>query len=419
MKNKQLLYSVIVAFLTIISLWAIPELVKTASVSPNNAPFVYYSAPERKFLIRETGRNKNKFHDDEGKTYTDKEYDTALPLLNFRQLTINGEMPDSVLGIAIDPRQLRTKQVHFRYSPIEMHTPNIGLYIMYESLPKKAKLESPGDVFQIKKNIEFIDVQTNAVNKDKSEKFQSALLKAGYTFPEQWTSGNLNIRKPYDEGYFSLDNKNKLFHVKMVNGRPFVRDTKLDSRIEPAFFSMLEVADKRFYGFLFDKAGNVYIVEEKSGKYNALQLDINHFNPHKDELMILGNMLYWTVAVKTDNGKHYYALDTETLQQQRYLHIKADDNRWNVISKWLFPVYLTFKDTDKHSEFIKPRLNFTDRNALAINLLLALTAIFIFHRESRKKTACKSLYTLIFGIAGIVALLVLEFATRTNNNKHL
>jgi hypothetical protein len=39
----------------------------------------------------------------------------------------------------------------------------------------------------------------------------------------------------------------------MVNGRPFIRITEAGKTIDIASFSILEVADKRFYGFLFSK----------------------------------------------------------------------------------------------------------------------------------------------------------------------
>jgi hypothetical protein len=355
MKGKQIIYFIVLLFVTVAGLWAIPELVKTASYSKNQHPFVYFSSIQKKFLFRESDPNKDKFHDDEGKIYTEQEYDTSLPLFNFRQLTVNGEMPDSIDGIAIEPRDLRVKQVMFRYAPVKKNTPNPDLYILYESLPKKAKLESPGDLFRLKDKIEFVDAETNKVNQKKSEIFQNALLKAGYTFPAQWTSGDLNIRKPYDEGYFSLDANGQLYHIKMVNGRPFVKNTQLDPRIEPAFFSMEEPADKRFYGFLFDKKGKTYILEENGGKYKPVELEIDPLNLDADELMIMGNFLYWTVSIQNNAGKHFYALKTETLEKVRSTSVKIPVNQWDAIASW-FPVYLDFRDP--HSDYIAPRLHF-------------------------------------------------------------
>jgi hypothetical protein len=402
---KKTVYLLLLVFVTTVGLWGIPELVKTATWSRSQYPFTYFSSVEKKFLLRESDSSKSKFHDDEGKEFTEEQYDKALPLLNYRQLAINGEMPDSVGDRAVDPRELRVKTIYFRYHPVETHTPGTDLYIMYESLPKKAKLESPGDIFRLKDQIQFIDDETNRINDVKSELFRKAMLKAGFSFPAQWTYGNLNIRKAYDEGYFSLDAAGQLYHIKMVNGRPFVRNTNLDPSVEPAYFSMLEVADKRFYGFLFDKRGNVFILEEGGGKYVPVQLAIDPICLDTDEISIIGNMLYWTVSVQNAAGKKYYALDSETLQKQREMYIEASANKWDTFASYLFPAYLTFKA--KTSDYVAPHLHFTAYTALICNLVLAVLTMLLFPAESWRQKIFAGLYALIFGIAGTLALLII------------
>ena len=404
MKHKNIIYLLILLFVTLIGLWAIPQLIKTATFSKTQYPFGYYSSIEKKLLFRELDGREDRLHDDEGNLYDDKAFDAALPLLNFRQLTLNGEMPDSIDGIKIEPQQLRVKQVIFRYAPKDKNKPEMGLYIMYESLPIKGRLESPGDLFRLKDKIEFIDAETNTVNRSKSERFQNALLKAGYTFPAQWTSGNLSIRKAYDEGYFSLDAQGQLFHIKMVNGRPFVRNTNLDPQIEPAFFAMQEVADKRFYGFLFDKKGNSYILEEGRGRYLPVQLDIPPINLDTDDLSIMGNLLYWTVTVQNTAGRHYYALQTETLERVRHAYREASVNKWDIVAGKLFPFYLDFRSSS--SEYIVPKIHFTAYTAFIVNIALALLFLFIYPKRSTKNKIFASSYILLFGIVGVAALLL-------------
>ena len=402
--GRGIIYGLLVVFMAVIGLWAIPELIKTATYSKVQYPFGYYSSIEKKLMFRELDGRKDKLHDDEGKLYEDKAFDLALPLLNYRQLTLNGEMPDSIDGFKIEPQQVRVKQVFYRYSPKNKNMPQTGLYIMYESLPKKGKLESPGDLFRLKDGIEFIDAESNTVNREKSRKFQDALLKAGYTFPAQWTAGDLNIRKPYDEGYFSLDAKGQLFHIKMVNGRPFVKNTLLDPQIEPAFFAMEEPSDKRFYGFLFDKKGNVYILEEAGGKYHPRQLDIAPVDLDADDLSLMGNFLYWTFTVQNASGKHYYALKTETLEKVRCNYVEAPANKWDVIAGKLFPFYLTFRSPN--SEYIAPKLHFTTPLALLTNVLLALAFAFVFRGRAAKQRIFDVVFVLVFGIAGAGAALL-------------
>ena len=402
MKNKNTVYLLIVLLVTLIGLWAIPELIKTATFSRPQYPFGYFSSVHQKFFFRELDKKaENKLHDDEGTAYSDKEFDAALPLLNYRNLTLNGEMPDSVDGVKIEPQLLRTKMVNFRYTPRYKNTPEIPLYIMYESLPKKGSLESPGDLFRLKDRIEFIDAETNTLKTEKSKQFEDALTKAGFVFPSQWNVGDLNIRKPYDEGYFSLDAQGRLFHIKMVNGRPFVRNTRLDPQIEPVFFSMVEPSDKRFYGIFFDQKGYCYLLEEE---YHPLRLDIDPVDLEKDDVSILGNFLYWTVFIQKEDGRHYYALKTETLEKVRYSFVEAPDNKWDAVAGKLFPFYLNFQKSG--SDYIAPQLYFTTFTAWITNILLALLFVFISPKRPVRMKIFSGVYVVIFGIAGAVALLL-------------
>jgi hypothetical protein len=404
MKGKFIIYFILLLFVTAIGLWGIPELVKTATYSRNQYPFVYFSSVKKQFLLRNNVEKKSLFATDEGVTLSEDEYDKALPLLNFRQLTVNGEMPDSIDGIAIDPRELRTKMVNFRYQPSETHTPELNLYILFESLPKKGNLESPGDVFRLNDKIQFIDDESNSINEEKSEKFQNALLKAGYTFPAVRTYGNVNIRKSYDEGYFSLDANGQFFHIKMVNGRPFVKNTLLADSIKPLYFSMLEVSDKRFYGFLFDEKGYVYILEEGGGKYLPVRLEIDPLDLNNDELSVMGNLMYWTVSVQNETGKYFYALENLSLKQVRNYSLTAPPSKWESATQWLFPFYLTFNE--KNDNFIMPRLHLTALTAFIINFLLAF--VFLFVKKTGKQKVFNVTFTLVFGIAGAIALFIIR-----------
>ncbi len=414
MKYKNTIYIIILFFVTIIGFWGIPSLIKKATSSQNRYPFVYYSSLLKEFCFTEFDGRKNNMHDLSGRTYTREQFDSVMPLLNYRQLLSNQMLPDSIDGVALDPRIMRTKQVVFRYNPSDINTPEIGLYIMYESLSKRVNLESPGDVFRLKNNIEFIDIETNQVNKEKSKLFQAALEKNKFSFPAQWTSGNLNARKPYDEGYFSLDADGKLFHIKMINGKPYVRDTKVGEIMDVAHFSILEVADKRFYGFVFDKKGQVYIIEEKGGKYVPLQLDIDPLNLDKDELMVMGNLLYWNVAVENESGKKAFALRTQTLKKVDEYFIPVPENRWNTFAKWMFPAYLTFKSAE--SDYIVPKVHFTGFHVFAINALVLLLLFFIW-KPFRKNTIFNSLFVIITGIIGAIALLVIPSTSLTTKKK--
>ncbi|MDR0572671.1 MAG: DUF4857 domain-containing protein [Tannerella sp.] len=404
MIRKKYTYYIILVFITIMGIWLIPSLVKKATCSPDDYPFVYYSSMMKEFGIVDYKDKKTPLSDLKGNKFTTAQFDSLMPLLNFRQLMSDGRLPDSIGGIAITPPLLRSKSVVFRYTPKERQTPDGGLYIMFESMPKRVGLEMPEDVFRMKNEIEFIDVQTNAVNREKSDLFAKALEKAGYSFPAQWSVGNPNPRKAYDEGYFSLDDKRNLYHLKMANNRPFVRNTRIAEIMDIAWFSMYEAPDKRFYGFLFDKQGGLYIVESRDGKYAPLKLDIPPVDITKDQVVVMGNLLYWTVSVTTLRNKSFYGLETETLKKVAEYSVDRQDNKWDKASKWLFPYYLTFQDPN--SDYIYPQIRYTGAYGYGANILLAVVS-GIFISGSRNRKIFNILFIILTGVAGMIALLLL------------
>lgn len=405
MKYKAYIYILILILTTFIGFWGIPKLVKTATDSPDKYPFIYYSSVLKELCLIDFHNTDEPMRDVSGNVYNQHQFDTLLPLFNFRQLASEGKLPKEIEGREIDMPLLHSKTVIYRHDPSKLYTPQPSLYIMYEAMPKRVTRETPEDLFRLTNRIEFIDATSNSINQKKSQRFQDELIKEGYAFPSQWLSGNMNPMKSYDEGFFSLDADNKLYHIKMVNGRPFVRNTHVGDSIDIAHFSMMEMGDKRFYGFLYDKKGNVYIIEEGGGQYTPIQLGIDPIDLKTDEILVMGNLLYWTVTVSRPDREDVYALKTETLERVAKYTTLREENKWDMVSKYLFPMYITFEHKYE-SEFIYPDFNFTGFYAFALNLLLAVGMLFV-RPNTMKKRFFNSLYVLITGIIGLIVLLIL------------
>ncbi len=399
MKYKKSIYLIILLFITLIGMWGIPSLVRIATYTPDQYPFMYYSSILKKICLIDYKNKKFPMKDVDGNQYNTAQFDSLMPMLNYRQLMTDGALPDSIEGHEITPQILRMKSVVYRYDPKDIHTPVNGLYILFESMPKRVGLEMPDDVFRLKDRIEFIDAEKNTVNVKKSALFQKALEKEGFRFPAQWLAGN-----PYDEGYFILDADHQLFHMKMVNNRPYVKDTKIGERIDVVHFSMLEVADKRFYGFLFSEKGEMFIIENDGSDYKTLQLGIDPIDKQRDQVILMGNLLDWTVSVITPERKKCFALDTESLGRIAGYTIERTPGKWDAVSKWAFPYYLAFESSD--SNYIQPRFLVTGIYGFVVNALLAIfVAIGVPNTSGRK--LFHAIYLLLTGVAGLVALLIM------------
>ena len=411
MKQKKTIYIIILLLTTLTGMWAIPSLVKKITYTPDDYPFVYYSSILKELCLVDYKNKENPLTDLSGNVYSTAQFDSLMPMLNYRQLMVNGQLPDSIDGHEITPQILRAKTVVFKYDPRKIETPHTKLYILFEAMPKRVGLEVPDDVMRLDNDIQFIDAQTNKVNDEKSTLFREALLKEGFTFPSQWASGNPNPRKPYDEGYFSLDAEGNLFHIKMVNGRPYVKNTLAGDSINIASFFLQEVSDKRFYGYILSSEGDVFVLEEDGGKYKPLRLDIDRLDIKNNELLIMGNLLYWTVSITTPQGRNYYVLHSETLKRVTEHGISRPENKWEKVAEWSFPVYLTVEEWN--SDYLMPRFHFTAVTAFAVNVVLALL-VGIFVSNTKKRRLFNALFVLVTGIAGLVALLILPEFRRKN-----
>ena len=83
----------------------------------------YYSARLKELCVIDFREHKNSFYDIHGNEYPRAQYDSLLPLLNYRQLAMEGQLPDSLEGQAIDVKILRSKQVMFRFRPVDVFSP--------------------------------------------------------------------------------------------------------------------------------------------------------------------------------------------------------------------------------------------------------------------------------------------------------
>ena len=405
MRHKNLIYFLVFLFFTLVGSWALPALVKKATINAGHDPFMYCSAILKKLCFVDFKDKEYPLRDKQGQAYPAVHYDSLMPLLNYRQLLSEGKLPDSLNGQELTPQLIRLKSVSYRYNPAQhFQTPVSELYLLYEAMPKRVGLKLPEDAFRMKEQIEFIDAGSNRVDREKSEIFQRELVKKGFAFPARQVWGNPNPRKPYDEGYFCLDDKGQLFHLKMVNGRPFVKNTGAGDSLQIAYFSMQEVADKRYYGYLFDSEGQVYLLEDGDGQYLLRRLEIDPLNLEQDKMTILGNLMFWTVTVRRPDRTDYYALETETLQRIDEYRLLREPVLWDKVKQWLFPWYLTF--TTDNSSYIRPVLHVTAGTALLLPFVLAV-ATGIWMPANRKRKVFSSLYVLLTGLPGLLALLLL------------
>lgn len=293
----------------ILLLWQLPWCYSFFTAKASNAPFTLYSSVAERFISIGFSEEKGMARQsDDGTRYTEEQTDSLLPFFYMRQLMADEKFPDTICGIAVTPKEAQMSTFSFRCSPMDINVKKVPLYPLLESKSRRVDLVMPPDVFRITdKRIEFVNSQTNSIDEDKSQMFTKALLKKGFTFPSRRVAGNPTTRKDYDEGYIILDSKGRLFHMKQMVGRPYVRHIEQADSISVEHIFITEFKSRKTLAFLTDRNNCFYVVNSET--YDVVPAGIESYDPQHDGISIFGNMLDWTVSIKRGGNTVHYALN--------------------------------------------------------------------------------------------------------------
>jgi hypothetical protein len=386
---------------TLAMFWVLPWVWNLVTDKPSRFPFVYYSSIVEAFGIRHMNGDDFVNTDSNGNIYSTDAFDSILPMLYYRQLANNGRLPDSLNGRAISPHIISTHNFFFRYRPSDQFKPQIALYPLFESMAPRVDIEMPGDVFRLTETLSFIDPVTNKVKEKKSQLFNQSLLQQGFVGPAKHVAGTPSTRKAYDEGYFIIDANQNLFHLKMVNAKPFVRKITVNEEIQPLWIATTEYPDRSFYGFLFTKDNRLFTINTHG--YDIQEVPMPEFDYKKDELLIMANMFFWNVQVTSQQGMKVFALDANSRQKADQIYFERT-HASTMATKWFVPVALKFTSSD--DEYIIPRAHAGGWQVIPLSIVLLLTYILICRKRGKKVEVLPLFWIAVTGLAGFTSILL-------------
>ncbi len=399
---RKISYLLLVLVSTVLLAWQLPKLFRMATDERVSYPFTYYSCVINDFCRVEASEQAVKRLDRQGRDYSEAEFDSILPMFNYRQLVKDGRLPDSLRGVPVSAKMISHHSFFHRYRPADWQRPAIALYPLFESMSGKVDLEMPNGVFQLKDSLVFFVPGSNSIDHDKSHQFNDVLQRRGFRAPARLVAGTPSARKAYDEGYFVVDDKHQVFHMKMVNGKPFIKNTAIDTALQVKQIITTEFSDRRFYGFLFDKEDQMYIITTEG--YRLQKVEIPPFRLADCQLFVMANLFYWNVQVTSAEGQTIYALDAKTLQkvdEVSYPRLEGGKTHW---MPWLFPFVVSFESS--FTQFVAPEIEFTGWRFLPLSLVLGLMALLVMPRSKRDYPSV--LWVIVTGLYGFIAYLLLR-----------
>ncbi|MFI3240778.1 MAG: DUF4857 domain-containing protein [Bacteroidales bacterium] len=456
MKNRLPIYIITLLIVTVSAYVFVPPLVSRVIYKPIDVPFLQYSSIVKDFIAIDF-REESPLKSVSGKCFQAEDYDSILPLFNYRQLAMDGKLPICIDGDTLDLQRLQEKNISGSFRPKYYNMPTIDLNLLFEANNAKVSFTTPDDVMRISDKVEFILAETNTLDKAKGELFTSALERGGFTFPAKFVEGNNSVKKSYDQGFFIADANNALFHMMMIDGKPYVKRVRLPKDVIPRHFIMMEQADQRFYGMLFDENGGTYIIQRgdfddntyvdenfeqtlsgacdtsaadcascggcsagaiptnrplaNGSDYQLVKLDIANFDVENDSYSLFGNALYWTFSITSETGRKVFALDRESLQSIQEYSIDFPESRVEAVFKYILPFSVELYHGN--SSYVAPTIGFNGWLAFVVNILFALLTLLIYRKRGRF-AIYSAAYVMLFGVLGLIAVVVTPVAL---NNK--
>lgn len=368
---KKVINALLYITIVLITAYVFSTPIRLMTSSSTYIPMTYYSSVENQFVSLPQDNSKE----------VQKAFEQKLPELYYRQLAMDGTMPDTLSGVAVSPQFFKHHNFFVHYRPSQHYSPNVPMYPLMEALSGEVNLRMPDDYFRlVSSGIEFVRIADNKVDQAKSEAFTSALSDAGFIFPACWATGIPNPKKTREEGYFLSDNEGKVFRIRMEKGNPVIYTHPNLSRLRPTSILPQTVDDASIFGLAFCDNNEIYAITAPDMEPKKLPLD---FDPTWQSFFIWRTPFYWNISVdnpgyfsdykpsdKNQAGRTIYAFSPYQLDKVHTKTFGIDKDNWDRVRQYLFPFVLQLKS--QSSSYFSPSIRFTSWHYLYFNIPLAL-----------------------------------------------
>jgi len=400
-------YTIIILFIIIASVH-LPQFYNKIFYKSTRSPIVYYSPTIKDFAYFRHYESGTQFRDGKGNNYKRKGYEKLLPFLYYRDLDKWGVMPDTIQGLPVDITYIRHNSQRIRMRVYEMDRPQIKLYPLFESKSDYTTLSYPRELFRIKDRIEFVTASTNKINKTMSEKFNKALTEKGFEFPASIIAGNPTTRKPFDEGYFIVDARGQVFHLKKVHNSPQCVKTPIDKDLRIRKILIRESVRREVYGLIITHSNEVYMISYDN--YKLIKIPLEHYNPDKMDLSFYADPIYRTF--KYDNGVNFYHKvfdSTYSFVDSLTISLTPEEEKTSFkIKQAIFPFEIkTVKSTSSLIHFDLKLHYMLSLIGIIISFIIGI-GIKIYRKDNIRENWFDFILILLAGVYGLLGIILIK-----------
>lgn len=315
-----------------------------------------------------------KYFDSRQEEISKKEFTRLLPFRFARDLVKWGQLPEKINGQPLSYQQILRNIQWEQYRPVyfpENHA-RVQLFSLFEAGSEYSKLEYPADVFRIRDRMEFINADTNIVNEEKSELYTEALNNKAFSFPAKLISGGeASCHKPLDEGYLITDQADRLFHLKQVNNKPYIREIQVPEDVKIRSLSLVEHDRKEFYGYAISDKNELYQIQYRRNQ--MIKVPLENYNPETMRL----RMRYTpqnAIASYSDRENEYITVLDKHYNVIKTYHEKDEATETKSFAyqaiKSIFPYYISVQTS--YSNYFQLELRYGKPLVRIVFILISL-----------------------------------------------
>jgi len=400
----------------------VPNFYDTATRQVVRTPYFSYSTVENKLLVRRYLDEEAVHMDLEGNVYSERDYERVTPLRHHAQLARDGRMPETIGGIRVNQHLILRERTYIRIRPESFETGLVNLRPLFESESGRVNLEMPTDLMRLDDAVTFYIPAENRIDEDKSAHYTDVLEAAGVVFPVVRYGSFPTTRKPFDEGFIFEDAAGALFSLRQVQGEPEValmkdlglpEQAKMWEQLRPKLIEIQEQANRAIRAVIVDQADRIWLVA--GDFFRLVPIEMATYEPANSRLLIRGNLLTFSVMVRSPEGIEVVILDRDFNELARHSEFVPgrDDFAWEA-ADWLFPLRIDYRN--RHSNYLGLFVGWGQPWAFGISGLMALGYLG-WARWTHRWRAVRLVDALVIVLSGWLGL-VMALAIPPTHARH-
>jgi hypothetical protein len=260
--------------------------------------------------------------DQDGRRYTWREFEKLLLFIYYKNMEIWGLLPLRLHGKSFDKKEIRADRQVVELNPRQIagRSPQDDIYPLIEAKPGSVRLVFPEDRFRLDDEMEFINADLNHQDSDLSRAYTSALEKAGFKFPARLAAGKNTILKPFEGSFFLVDDNGAAFHLKRLDGKPWVVKNPIDPGLGIRSIKVAENKRREFHGLLLTRDGRLFLISYDNNQ--LIPLPLEGYDPDAMDFKLIINPLFRTATYSDDKVIKAVVMDGDYQLIDRYERTK-------------------------------------------------------------------------------------------------